>query len=296
MTIKATSKGTSTAKAKVCVIGHPIAHSRSPLIHNHWIKKANIDAEYIKVDVTPSELIAFINALKNNGFLGANVTIPHKEAVLPLCTHLTQRAKRLGAVNTLWFENDALWGDSTDGAGFCAHLDQSIPDWLITTKNVTVLGAGGAARSICDALLEKSIDQITIINRNSERAHTLAASLKQSTHTAINFSVANYDNLSSILKTTDLLINTTSMGMKGQPELNINLAPLPSHAIVNDIVYVPLNTLLLEQAQAKNLRTIDGLGMLLHQAVDGFAHWFGVRPQVSEELRAILQADVRSAS
>ena len=290
---------TITEFAKICVIGHPISHSRSPLIHNHWINIANITGEYVKVDVPPHDLKTFISTLKQQGFLGANVTIPHKEAVLTLCTHLTTRAKRLGAVNTLWFENDELWGDSTDGEGFCAHLDQSIPDWQCTTKHIVILGAGGAARSICDALLEKPIEKMTIVNRNEERALSLITSLKHSAQTAIDFSYVSYENLSSILKNTDLLINTTSMGMKTgdmKVEPDIDLGALPSHAIVNDIVYVPLQTPLLVQAQARNLRTVDGLGMLLHQAVGGFTHWFGVHPEVTDELRTILEHDVASTS
>jgi shikimate dehydrogenase len=281
---------------KAFVIGHPIAHSRSPLIHNYWLKKYGLEGEYHKIDVAPDQLKTFVQSMREQGFVGGNVTIPHKEMLISLCDELTPRAKRLKAVNTLWFENDKLYGDSTDGYGFIAHLDHMSPDWHLTTRHVVVMGAGGAARGILDALLEKNMTQITLINRDLSRAQMLLTDFKMHSPHPVKWNIAGYEALNKTLQNVDLLINTTSLGMKGQPHLTIDLEPLPPHAIVYDIVYIPLETPLLKAAQSRGLKTVDGLGMLLYQAVPGFERWFKKRPDVTPDLIAYLEEDVRAHS
>jgi shikimate dehydrogenase len=288
---------------KAFVIGHPIAHSRSPLIHGYWLKKYAIEGEYTRLDVAPDALKNFITLLRDQdfldgqGFIGGNITIPHKETVLPFCQHLTPRAKRLGAVNTLWFEKGELFGDSTDGEGFIAHLNASAPLWKKTTQHVVLWGAGGAARGIVDALREEKIESITLLNRNPQRAEQLIRNLQQNQPSTFktHFQALEINQAHVALAKADLIINTTSLGMKGQPALEINLEKIAPHAIVYDIVYTPLMTPLLKQAHGKGLTIVDGLGMLLHQAVSGFEHWFGLKPQVTPELRQLIVSDLEGA-
>jgi shikimate dehydrogenase len=276
---------------KAFVIGHPIAHSRSPLIHGHWLRKHAIVGSYERIDVHPDVLRDFIVTMRDRGFEGGNVTVPHKEATFRLLDRATERATRLQAANTLWFEGDSLIGDNTDITGFLAHLDDSLGgDWASSARTALVLGAGGAARAIVAGLAERGLDRIMVANRTPEKARDLTegtAFQEGSTLEAVH-----WDHIERLLAESDMLVNTTSLGMVGQPPLRLALDRLPSHAVVSDIVYVPLETELLAGARALGLRRVDGLGMLLHQAVPGFARWFGVAPKVDPELRALIEADI----
>jgi len=270
---------------RACVIGHPVSHSRSPLIHGYWLREHEIDGEYVREDVPPAEIDRFLDRLAER-YVGANVTIPHKEAAFAKLKHSDPVARALGAANTLWFENGALSGTNTDVHGFLAHLDASLPGWDRRTGTALVLGAGGASRSIVYALLERGVGSVVIVNRSKARAEALAERFGP------RVAVADWASISKALATAELLVNTTSLGMKGQPPLALDLAPLKKSAAVYDIVYVPLETPLLAAARARGNPVVDGLGMLLHQAVPGFERWFGVRPIVTPALRARLLADL----
>jgi len=270
---------------RACVIGHPVAHSRSPLIHGYWLREHKIDGEYMREDVRPENIDRFLNRLAER-YVGANVTIPHKEAAFAKLQHPDAIAQALGAANTLWFENGALSGTSTDVHGFLAHLDASLPGWDRRTGTALVLGAGGASRSIVYALLERGVGRVVIANRTNARAQALADRFGR------RIAVVDWASISKVLATAELLVNTTSLGMKGQPPLALDLAPLKNSAAVYDIVYVPLETPLLAAARARGNPVVDGLGMLLHQAVPGFERWFGVRPIVTPALRMRLLADL----
>ncbi|KQP61762.1 shikimate dehydrogenase [Methylobacterium sp. Leaf108] len=271
------------------VVGHPIAHSRSPLIHGHWLAAFGIDGRYERIDVAPSAFPAFLRDLREQGLAGGNVTIPHKEAAFALVDVLTPRAARIGAVNTLFFSEDGrLTGDNTDAPGFIAHLDQSLGrDWPSRGDgSAVVLGAGGAARAIVVGLLERGIARVAVANRTPERALGLVA-LDPARVRAIA-----WDELPAALAPAGLLVNTTSLGMAGHPPLVLDVAALGSEAAVADIVYAPLETPLLAAARARGLDAVDGLGMLLHQAVPGFARWFGRTPSVTPALRERILADL----
>ncbi len=270
---------------RVCVIGHPVSHSRSPLIHGYWLREHKIAGVYERQDIEPAAIGSFLDRLGET-YVGANVTIPYKEAAFAKLKHPDPVAQALGAANTLWFENGALSGTNTDVHGFLAHLDASLPGWNRRTETALVLGAGGASRSIVYALLERGVASVTIANRTRARAETLAGRFGP------RVTVADLASLSKALATADLLVNTTSLGMKGQPPLELDLMPLKKTAAVYDIVYVPLETPLLVAARARGNPVVDGLGMLLHQAVPGFERWFGVRPQVTPALRMLLLADL----
>jgi shikimate dehydrogenase len=269
-----------------CVIGHPVAHSRSPLIHNHWLSTHGIQGEYVREDIAPAEIDAFLKAFPQSGYIGGNVTVPHKEIAFAAATKRDAVAEALGAVNTLWHENGKLLGANTDVYGFLAQLDESVPGWLARTKIALVLGAGGSARAAIYGLLERSVETILVANRTSARAEQLAAHFqKRITPIAIR-------DVPSRLAEVDLLVNTTTLGMRGEPPLEIDLAMLKRRALVYDFVYAPLETPLLARARARGHPAIDGLGMLLHQAVPAFERWFGVRPEVTPELRALVVADL----
>ncbi|MCJ2034217.1 shikimate dehydrogenase [Methylobacterium sp. J-068] len=271
------------------VVGHPIAHSRSPLIHGHWLRQYGIDGTYERVDVAPEAFPAFFAALRQKGFAGGNVTIPHKEAAFRLVESLTPRAEKIGAVNTLFFDgSERLCGDNTDAPGFIAHLDQSLGlDWTERGAGTAlVLGAGGAARAIVVGLLERGLSRIRVANRTPARAEALVE-LDPARVEAVTWL-----DLPAAMARTGLLVNTTSLGMVGQPPLDIDLVDLPEEAAVADIVYAPLETPLLAAARARDLAAVDGLGMLLHQAVPGFARWFRLTPSVTPELRARIVADL----
>lgn len=271
---------------RACVMGYPIAHSRSPLIHGYWLKKLGIPGDYVREEVRPEDFQAFVAGLRDRGYVGGNCTVPHKEAAFRLAEVTTDRARAMGAVNTLWFEGGRLHGDNTDGIGFLAHLSATQPGWNNATDTVVVLGAGGAARGIVAALLEAGVPRIIVANRTTARAEALRHQFGPKVQAMA------WEAIGSALPQADLLINTTSLGMHGQPSLDISLDPLKASAIVADIVYVPLMTPLLADAKARGHRTTDGLGMLLHQAAPGFEHWFGRRPQVTPELRQILVDDI----
>ncbi len=277
------------AAPRAFVIGHPIAHSRSPLLHGHWLRQLGLAGSYEKIDVAPDALAGFIAGLRDAGFVGGNVTVPHKSAVMALVDDLDDAARAIGAVNTLWFEDGHLHGGNTDALGFVANLDAEAPGWDQQGSRAVVLGAGGAARAVVYGLLGRGFD-IAVVNRTTETARALAA------HFGERVAAHHWGELSALLGGADLLINTTALGMSGKPPLALDLAPLNRDAVVCDIVYVPLETELLRSARARDKRIVDGLGMLLHQAVPGFARWFGVTPAVTPELRAEIERDVRAAS
>ena len=265
------------------VVGHPVKHSRSPIIHGYWLEQFGINGRYDRYDVKPEDFSHFVKTLSEQGLQGVNVTIPHKEAAFLALDEATERARRLKAANTLWFENGKLWGDNTDSIGFLANLDQGHPGWDINAKSALILGAGGAARAIIAGLQERNIEKITIVNRTRERAEELALM------SGGQVAVAEWSKLSFQLESADLVVNTTSLGMSGQPDLDLSLDLLGKNALVTDIVYVPLETNLLKQARLRGNPVVDGLGMLLHQAVPGFEHWFGKRPVVTDELRHLVE-------
>jgi shikimate dehydrogenase len=268
-----------------CVIGWPVGHSRSPLIHNYWIKEHGLDAEYRREAVPPGELVAFVANLSERGYVGANVTVPHKEAALAV-SEPDDRARAVGAANTLWLDGGRLRSTNTDVEGFIANLDATASGWDRGLASALVLGAGGAARAVVFGLLERGVSRICLANRTPERAAALRAKFGK------RIEPVAWSDMDTVLAEAGLFVNTTSLGMAGQPPLTVELARLPAGAVVSDLVYVPLETALLTAAKARGLRAVDGLGMLLHQAVGGFQRWFGVRPQVTKALRAVVEADL----
>ena len=273
-----------TRPRAACLIGWPAAHSRSPLIHHYWLRTLGIAGGYNIEAVPPEEVAEFIQHLAKHGFVGANVTIPHKERALQL-TEPDARAKAVGAANTLYYDGDVLRSTNTDVEGFVGNLDASAPGWN-RTEEVLVLGAGGSSRAVVFGLIERGIHRIHVANRTIERAHALADQF------GAKVMPIEWRAIGDVLPRAGLLVNTTSLGMKGQPSLEVDVAPLRADAVVADLVYVPLETPLLAAAKARNLKTADGLGMLLHQAVRGFELWFGRRPTVTAELRQIVEDDL----
>ncbi len=279
----------SQSAPRAFVAGWPVAHSRSPLIHRYWLKELGIEGAYDPVAVAPKEVDEFFqNLVKSSEFIGGNVTIPHKEAAFRACALVTDTARRLGAVNTLWIENNQLRGDNTDGAGFTANLDQNAEGWDANPGRAVVIGAGGAARAVLVALEARGFEQIRIVNRTRPKAEALARFL------GMELEVLPWENRTRALADATFLVNTTSLGMTGQPPLDLDLSALAETALVTDIVYSPLRTGLLLEAAQKRLQIVDGLGMLLHQAAPGFARWFGKVPQVTEKLRSVLLADLEA--
>lgn len=276
---------------RVAITGSPVSHSRSPVIHRHWLALHGIDGSYDRVEVRPDDAPAFYRDIAAHGLVGCNVTVPNKEAAAAACDELDDAAMAMGAVNTISLGPDGrVLGSNTDGLGFLGNMDQQVPGWSDEVRQATVLGAGGAARAIIWALLSRGVKKVHVANRTRSKAEDLCARFGSD-------SVPHaWEDLGEILGETDLLVNSTSLGMSGQPVLELPLSRLPETAIVNDIVYVPLETPLLQQARARGLRTVDGLGMLLHQAVPGFERWFGVKPEVTPDLRAAVLADLGAAS
>lgn len=272
------------------VCGHPIAHSRSPLIHGHWLRHHGIAGSYTAIDVAPRDFPALLDRLRAGSHRGGNVTIPHKEAAFALVDRKDAAAMAIGAVNTLWRDGATLFGSNTDAYGFIANLDDRAPGWDARRGAAVVLGAGGAARAVLFALGERGFTDIRIVNRTVDRAEALAA------HFGPSFSPHGLDAAPELLRDATLLVNTTPSGMDGQAGLAADLEALPDGALVADIVYVPLETPLLAAARGRGLRVVDGLGMLLHQAVPGFERWFGLRPEVTPELRAMIEADIGAAA
>jgi shikimate dehydrogenase len=266
------------------VIGWPIGHSRSPLIHNYWLRQHGIAGEYRAKAVPPDAFSEFLKSLTHRHYVGANVTLPHKEAALRLSLP-DDRAEAVGAANTLWFEGGALRSTNTDVEGFLANLDAAAAGWD-RTSDAVVLGAGGSARAVVFGLRERGIARIHLVNRTAERAVALRTRFGE------QVDPASAAELPGLLAQAGLLVNTTSLGMRGQPPLVIDLAPLSTGAVVCDLVYAPLETQLLTAARARGHATADGLGMLLHQAVRGFSLWYGTKPSVTRELRALIEADL----
>jgi len=271
------------------IIGHPVAHSRSPLIHGHWLAEYGLAGSYERVDVPPAEVPAFIERLRADEFVGGNVTVPNKEIVLPLLDRVGETARAIGAANTLWMEDGRLHGDNTDAYGFLAHLDACVPGWDGQSRTALIIGAGGAARAVIYGLAKRGFRRILLVNRSPERALELAASFPKVVE------ARPWQDIPTLVSRSDIVVNTTSLGMRGQPPLEIDLSGLRPGTIVDDIVYVPLETPLLAEARRRGGIPVDGLGMLLHQAVPGFERWYGVRPQVTAELRAKLEADIPAA-
>jgi shikimate dehydrogenase len=276
---------TAVTKARAaCLIGWPAAHSRSPLIHHYWLRALGIEGGYIIEAVPPDGFAEFVRHLSARGFVGANVTIPHKERALAL-TAPDGRARAVGAANTLWYEGGELRSTNTDIEGFINNLDACAPGWD-RVEDALVLGAGGSSRAVVFGLIERGVKRVHLANRTLERARALADQFGAQVHPV------SWDAVGDLLPRAGLLVNTTSLGMHGQPVLEVDVGLLPSHAVVADLVYVPLETSLLAAARARGLKTAEGLGMLLHQAVRGFELWFGQRPQVTPELRALVEADL----
>jgi shikimate dehydrogenase len=276
----------SNATRAACVIGWPVRHSRSPLIHSYWIKQYNLAAAYRCEEIAPEAFADFIAHLSERGYVGANITIPHKEAALAM-SEPDDRARAVGAANTLWYDSGHLLSTNTDVEGFTANLDACVPGWEQRGGDAVVLGAGGSARAVIYGLIERGIGKIHVINRTPERAAALQARFGQAVQ------LAHESALPHLLTRAELLVNTTSLGMTGQPPLAVDLAALPRYAVVADLVYAPLETPLLAAARGRGLATADGLGMLLHQAVRGFQLWFGVRPEVTPQLRALVESDLQ---
>jgi len=268
------------------VMGHPIAHSRSPMLHGYWLDRYGIAGSYERVDVAPEDLGAFFAAYRESGWVGGNVTVPHKLAVIPYLDRIDEAATKLGAVNTIWWDDGRLIGGNTDWVGFLGNLDELAPGWDRDAKKAVILGAGGAARAAAYALGERGLS-VALCNRTASKAEELAVHFG-------GMSGHGLDALPALMGEADLLVNTTSLGMMGKPPLDVDLAPLKPGAVVYDVVYVPLETGLLKAAKAQGHRTVDGLGMLLHQAVEGFGHWFGQTPEVTRELRSLLIDDIRA--
>lgn len=268
------------------VIGHPIAHSRSPALHNYWLRRYGLKGHYIPIDIAPVDLAELVRTLPRLGFVGLNVTIPHKEAILQIADIVTDRAALIGAANTLIFRKDGkIHADNTDGAGFIANLRQNAPDWSPSSGPAVVLGAGGAARAVVAALVEVGVPEIRLTNRTRPRAEALKADF------GAKIQVYEWVQAANLLDDAVTVINTTSLGMVGKPELSVSLHRLNPAALVNDLVYAPLKTRFLTEAEERGAQVVDGLGMLLHQAVPGFERWFGHRPEVDDATRqAVLSA------
>ncbi|WP_170411134.1 shikimate dehydrogenase [Ruegeria arenilitoris] len=265
------------------VIGHPIAHSKSPQLHGHWLKKYGLAGHYIPVDVAPEDLETVLCTLPKAGFVGANVTVPHKEAALRIADHVSERASVIGAANTLVFQDDGtIHADNTDGYGFMQNLRSGAPDWAPSDGPAVVFGAGGAARAVLQGLLDAGVPQIMLTNRTRARADQLKDEFGD------RITVVDWLQAGNVIEEAELVVNTTSLGMQGQPELRVPLDGLQAGAVVTDLVYAPLQTHLLKSAEEAGCTTVDGLGMLLHQAVPGFERWFGTRPEVTDDLRAAV--------
>lgn len=275
----------SEAICRACVMGYPVAQSRSPLIHGYWIKQLGIAGAYEKKEVRAEEFADFVRGFPGNGYVGGNVTIPHKEAAFRTVSRRDAAAEAIGAVNVIWLEEGRLVGGNSDTHGFIANLDEAAPGWDVAGAQAVVLGAGGSARAAAYAFVKRGI-RVHVVNRTRERADALAA------HFGAGVLGHDHAELPKLLAAADVLVNCTSCGMTGKSPLDIDLAPLKASAVVYDIVYVPLETPLLAAARARGHRTADGLGMLLHQAGYGFEKWFGARTRVTPELRALIEADL----
>lgn len=266
---------------KACVIGWPVAHSRSPLIHGYWLRRYGIKGEYRREAVRPEDFPAFLDSLAERGYVGGNITLPHKEMALRLSV-ADDRAKAIGAANTVWLDGAILRSTNTDVIGFLSSLDVGAPGWDRNLKLAVVLGAGGSARALVYGILERGARAVYVVNRTIERARWFREYFGPRVHPA------GWDEVPRLLKEAGLVVNATSMGMAGNPDPPVDLSAVRADTAIGEIVYVPLKTKLLEQAEKRGLRHSDGLDMLLYQAVRGFELWFGVKPEVTAELRQIM--------
>lgn len=271
---------------RACVIGWPIEHSRSPLIHGYWLERYGIDGAYTKEAVRPEVLKAFLNALADKGFAGCNVTVPHKEAAFTFAAEKDASARAVGAANTLWLEEGRLHAANTDTYGYMTYLGLRAPGWQRRDAPVSILGAGGAARAIVFGFLEAGVQEIRVFNRTRERADAIAGQFGS------RIKVRDWRERSTASRDAAVLVNTTSLGLKDEGTLDIDFSGFHPDCVVSDIVYVPLVTRLIAAAKEKGLKTVDGLGMLLHQAVPGFEKWFGKRPEVTDDLYTRIAADI----
>lgn len=268
------------------VLGHPIAHSRSPALHGFWLRRYGIKGHYVPLDVAPADLAEVLRLMPRMGFVGCNVTIPHKEAVVQLADVVSDRAALIGAANTLIFRKDGrIQADNTDGAGFIANLRQQAPDWNPAAGPAVVLGAGGAARAVIAALIEVGVPEIRLANRTRARADALRSDFGARIH------VQEWVQAGAMIEGAATVVNTTSLGMAGKAEMTLDLSSIRPGMLVTDLVYTPLMTQFLIEAEARGATVVDGLGMLLHQAAPGFERWFGQRPEVDDATRqAVLSA------
>ncbi len=267
------------------VIGHPIAHSRSPLLHKHWLRTYGLAGDYVPLHVSEHDLETVLRALPLMGFVGVNITIPHKVAVMDIVDHLSDRAILIGAANTLIFRADGkIHADNTDGYGFIANLKQNAPGWQASAGPAAVLGAGGAARAVITSLIEMGATEILLSNRTRPKADALKSEFGSKVH------VIDWVQAGNMMEEATTVVNTTSLGMTGAAEFRVPLDGLRPGTVVTDLVYTPLRTRLLTEAQAAGCITVDGLGMLLHQAVPAFERWFGIRPEVDAATRAAVLA------
>ena len=270
---------------KAAVIGYPVKHSLSPALHGYWLEKYNIYGEYGFLEIRPEDLTRKkLEELSHEGYIGFNLTVPHKEIALNLVNEISDVAKEIGAVNTIKINDDGtLYGTNTDAFGFIENIRSSAEEFDFTEGIAVVLGAGGAARAVVKGLIDSGVPEVVIANRTRSTAEKLATEISG------NITVINWDERETLLDKTNLLVNTTTLGMDGQRELELNLDNLPKTAFVTDIVYKPLKTKLLLEAEKRGNPIVDGLGMLLYQAVGGFELWFGVRPEVTDEVRGIIE-------
>jgi len=265
------------------VIGSPVAHSRSPLLHHHWLRVLGLRGYYVPMDVAQTDLGRVLDALPRMGFVGVNVTIPHKESVLGMADIVTDRAALIGAANTLIFRADGkIHADNTDGYGFIENLRHGAPGWQPKAGPTAVLGAGGAARAVVASLLEAGVPEVRVANRTRARAEALKSDF------GARVVVCDWVQAGNMLEGAVTVVNTTSLGMVGKPDLRVSLDGLSKGAVVTDLVYAPLRTRLLDEAAARGCVTVDGLGMLLHQGAPGFERWFGQRPVVDDATRAAV--------
>ncbi len=277
----------SIPEPRACLMGYRVAYSRSPMLHTYWLRSFGLAGCYDLTDIDPEAFPEFLRDLPRRGYVGGNVTKPHKDAAFRLVDDRDEAAAAIGAVNTVWFETGRLMGGNTDALGFLASLDEAAPGWDRSGGTAVVLGAGGAARAVVYALVSRGCD-VAIVNRTPERAHDLVRDFRTGDRA---YGLAE---VSGLLPETSLLVNATPAGTAGQASLELDLGRIRDRAVICDLTYVPLETELLRAGRRLGHRTVDGLGMLMHQAVPGFAHWFGRTPQVTPELRALLEADIRT--
>jgi shikimate dehydrogenase len=274
---------------KACIVGWPVGHSRSPMIYKHWLQQHGIDGDYVKEAVAPGDIDAFLADLPGRGYVGCNITVPHKGAAFRAVKVKLPPAVACGSANLLWTKDGVLHGTNTDTYGFMTNLTNAAPDWLRPDAPAVVLGAGGSARTVVYGLLDAGVTQIRLVNRTRSHAEALARQLDPS---GAKVTVLDWDQRTAAVRGASAVVNTTTLGMKGEGSPAIDFSTADKRTVVTDLVYVPLETEFLSSARKSGLRTVDGLGMLLHQAVPAFETYFGLRPTVTPELRALIVADL----